>query len=209
MLHPYPKHYFTKSKTAHFKPRRPNKCNFIYKKINTYILSIFYFTHPQNRAKIKNWPVQAFLANQGTRIYPKSVLGQVEFYIFGKIKLIITKLPVSIANIKFTNCWQGASFLKSQKIRMNNFFWSILHPKANQPKGTASARVYFAEFRQDSGTGHGYFYAGNRISLQEQNGIRGFMGRPIKRNGKKRCRIRFKPGRGDKWPWPAAFGARN
>lgn len=116
MLLTYPKRYFAKSKTAHFKPWRPNKCNFIYKKINTYILSIFYFTHPQNLAKIKNRPVQAFLANQGTRMYQKSVLGQVKFYIFGKIKLIITKLLVSIANIKFTNRGPGVSSLKSKKM---------------------------------------------------------------------------------------------
>lgn len=68
---------------------------------------------------------------------------------------------------------------------MNNFFWSIPHPKANQPKGTASARVCFAAFRQDSGAGHGYFYAGNRISLQEQNGRRGFYDPgPLKEMGK-------------------------
>ena len=116
MLHTRPKRYFAQSKTAHFKPQRPNKCNFIYKKINTYILSIFYFTYLQNRAKIKNRPVQAFLANQGTRIYPKSVLGQVKFYVFGKIKLIITKLIVSIANIKFTNRGHGVSSLKNKKM---------------------------------------------------------------------------------------------
>lgn len=28
-------------------------------------------------------------------------------------------------------------------------------PKANQPKGTASARVCFAAFRQDNSAGHG------------------------------------------------------
>lgn len=64
---------------AYFMPQRPNKRNFIYKKINTYILSVFYFIYPQNRAKTKNRPVQVFLANQGTRIYPKNVLGQVKF----------------------------------------------------------------------------------------------------------------------------------
>ena len=46
-------------------------------------------------------------------------------------------------------------------------------PKANKPKGTTPARVCFAAFRQDNGAGHGYFYVGNRISLQEQNGRRG------------------------------------
>lgn len=49
-------------------------------------------------------------------MYPKSVLGPVEFYIFGKIKLIITKFIVSIANIKFTNRGPGVSSLKSKKM---------------------------------------------------------------------------------------------
>lgn len=48
-------------------------------------------------------------------MYPKSVSGQVKFYIFGKIKLIITKLLVSIANIKFTNRGHGVSSLKNKK----------------------------------------------------------------------------------------------
>lgn len=121
--------------------QRPNKCKIAHKKINHYILSIFYFTHLQNRAKIKNRLVQAFLANQGTRMYPKSVLGQVKFYVFGKIKLIIPKQLVSIANIKFTNSGHGVCSLKSKKW-MNNFFGSIPHPKANQPKGTARPRSF-------------------------------------------------------------------
>lgn len=182
MLHTYPKHYFASSKTAHFKPQRSNKCNFIYKKINTYILSIFYFTPPQNRAKIKNRPVQAFLANQGTRIYPKSVLGQVEFYIFGKIKLIITKLIVSIANIKFTNCGPGVSSLKNKK--MDEYFFGVYHAQKPTSQKVLLARVYFAEFRQDSGAGHGYFYAGNRISLQEQNQDTRVVSDPLKEMGK-------------------------
>ena len=57
---------------------------------------------------------------------------------------------------------------------MNIFLEYAPRLKANQPKGTAPARVCFAAFRQDSGAGHGYFYAGNRIALQEQNGRRGF-----------------------------------
>lgn len=67
-------------------------------------------------------------------MYPKSVLGPVEFYIFGKIKLIITKFIVSIANIKFTNRGPGVSFFEKQKKWMNNFFWSMPRPKANQAK---------------------------------------------------------------------------
>lgn len=92
---------------------------------------------------------------------------------------------------------------------MNNFFWSILHPKANQPKGTASARVCFAAFRKDSGAGHGYFYAGTESPYKSKTGGAGFMTRPLKRKWGKVLPDKFKPGRGDKWPWPAAFGARN
>lgn len=49
-------------------------------------------------------------------MYPKSVLGQVKFHVFGKIKLISPKLIVSIANIKFTNRGPGVSSLKSKKM---------------------------------------------------------------------------------------------
>lgn len=49
-------------------------------------------------------------------MHPKSVLGQVKFYVFGKIKLIITKQLVSIANIKFANCGHGVSSLKNKKM---------------------------------------------------------------------------------------------
>lgn len=62
------------------------------------------------------------------------------------------------------------------------------HPKANQPKGTAPARVCFAAFRQDSGASHGYFYAGNRISLQEQNQDTRVVSGPLKEMGKSTAR---------------------
>lgn len=115
-------------------------------------------------------------------MYPKSVLGQVKFYVFGKIKLIITKLLVSIANIKFTNRGHGVSSLKNKKL-MNNFFGVYPTQKPTSQK-VRRARVYFAEFRQDSCAGHGYFYAGNRISLQEQNQDTRVVSGPLKEMGK-------------------------
>ena len=61
------------------------------------------------------------------------------------------------------------------------------HVKHGYSSGTNS---FYAAFRQDSGAGHGYFYAGNRISLQEQNGRRGFYDPgPLKESGEKCCRI--------------------
>lgn len=48
-------------------------------------------------------------------------------------------------------------------------------PKANQPKGTASARICFAAFRQDNSAGHGYFYAGTESPYKSQTGGAGFM----------------------------------
>lgn len=57
---------------------------------------------------------------------------------------------------------------------MNNFLLEYPPPKSQPSQKVRLARICFAAFRQDSGAGHGYFYAGNRISLQEQNGRRGF-----------------------------------
>ena len=55
------------------------------------------------------------------------------------------------------------------------------HVKHGYSSGTNS---FYAEFRQDSCAGHGYFYAGNRISLQEPNQDTRVVSGPLKEMGK-------------------------
>ena len=71
-------------------------------------------------------------------------------------------------------------------------------PKANQPKGTASARVCFAAFRQDNSAGHGAtFMPETEYPYKSQTGGAGFMTRPLKRKWGKVLPDNFKPGRGE------------
>lgn len=58
---------------------------------------------------------------------------------------------------------------------MNNFFGVCHTQKPTKPKGTASARICFAAFRQDNSAGHGYFYAGTESPYKSQTGGAGFM----------------------------------
>ena len=62
-------------------------------------------------------------------------------------------------------------------------------PKANQAKRYGSPAFVLRRSGRIVVPATATFLCRNRISLQEQNGIRGFVGRPIKRNGEKRCRI--------------------
>ena len=91
---------------------------------------------------------------------------------------------------------------------MNNFFWSIPHPKANQPKGTALQPTFVL---RRSGRivvpATATFMPETEYPYKSKTGGAGFMTRPLKRKWGKVLPDKFKPGRGDKWP--TAFGARN
>lgn len=79
--------------------------------------------------------------------------------------------------------------MSSLKSKKNGWiiFLEYAPPKSQPSQKVRLARICFAAFRQDSGAGHGYFYAGTESPYKSKTGV--VMTRPLKKSGEKCYRI--------------------
>lgn len=82
-------------------------------------------------------------------------------------------------------------------------------PKANQAKRYGSPAFVLRRSGRIVVPTTATFMPETESPYKGKTGGAGFMTRPLKRKWGKVLPDKFKPVRGDKWPWPAAFGARN